>query len=442
MALFNCAGGNGGGGGGTSDYEQLSNLPQVNNNILIGNKSASDLGLVGAVAGKGLSTNDYTDADKAIVGGVTSALADKVDKVTGKGLSTNDYDNTAKGIVDGVTSALAGKVDTSSVGSANGVAELDANGRVPSSQLPSYVDDVLEYADLAHFPAAGETGKIYIADDTNKQYRWSGSGYAEISESLALGETSSTAYAGNKGKANADAIAGIKNGTSINSFSAVETALAGKANSSDLGDKSNLTTTDKSSAVAAINEVDWKAGTFGPYNVADATDIKDFIQKVITLADTDLASKPAYKLYRIFSIYHNLDIFYGTIERQNTHGYSFVLNSASGNVAYRGYCDMSTNYLKVYRYTSLPIGQATLGTGFIAAFHDGNSYRCFVPFPFWASDANYTVALNGVSQVNVGNVLASASVETKYRTGFVLIVSGTYDYSKCGIAVNYTVTLN
>lgn len=222
MPLFNCAGGNGG-GGGTSDYEQLSNLPQVNNNILIGNKSASDLGLVGAISGKGLSTNDYTDTDKAIVGGVTSALA--------------------------------GKVDTSLVGSANGVAELDSNGRVPSSQLPSYVDDVLEYADLAHFPATGETGKIYIADDTNKTYRWSGSGYVEISESLALGETSSTAYAGNKGKANADAIAAIKDGTNIDSFGDVETALSGKANSSDLGDISNLTTTDKSSCVGAINEI-------------------------------------------------------------------------------------------------------------------------------------------------------------------------------------------
>lgn len=266
MPLYNCAGSNGGGGGGTSDYEQLSNLPQVNNNILIGNKSASDLGLVGAVVGKGLSTNDYTDADKAIVGGVTSALADKVDKVTGKGLSTNDYDNTAKGIVDGVTSALAGKVSTTSVGSANGVAELDANGKVPSSQLPSYVDDTVEgylnsvdgkfYADSSYTTEiAGETGKIYVTLDTNKTYRWSGSGFVEISESLALGETSSTAYAGNKGKANADAIAAMKNGTNIDSFGDVETALSGKANSSDLGDKSNLTTTDKSSAVAAINEV-------------------------------------------------------------------------------------------------------------------------------------------------------------------------------------------
>lgn len=158
-------------------------------------------------------------------------------------------------LMTAIGNKLSGKVDTSDVGSANGVAELDANGRVPSSQLPSYVDDVLEYADLAHFPATGETGKIYIAEDTNKTYRWSGLGYAEISESLALGETSSTAYAGNKGKANADAIAAIKDGANIDSFGDVETALAGKANSSDLGDKSNLTTTDKSSVVGAINEV-------------------------------------------------------------------------------------------------------------------------------------------------------------------------------------------
>lgn len=81
------------------------------------------------------------------------------------------------------------------------------DGKVPSTQLPSYVDDVLEYSSTSAFPATGESGKIYVATDTNKTYRWSGSAYVEISESLALGETASTAYAGNKGKANADAIA-------------------------------------------------------------------------------------------------------------------------------------------------------------------------------------------------------------------------------------------
>lgn len=88
----------------------------------------------------------------------------------------------------------------------DGKADL-VDGKVPASQLPSYVDDVLEYASTAVFPVTGESGKIYIATDTNKTYRWSGTGYVEISESLALGETASTAYAGNKGKENADAIA-------------------------------------------------------------------------------------------------------------------------------------------------------------------------------------------------------------------------------------------
>jgi len=60
--------------------------------------------------------------------------------------------------------------------------------------------DVLKYANQAAFPSTGETGKIYIAIDTNKTYRWGGTGYVEISASLALGETSSTAYRGDRGK--------------------------------------------------------------------------------------------------------------------------------------------------------------------------------------------------------------------------------------------------
>lgn len=115
----------------------------------------------------------------------------------------------------------------------DGKADLE-NGKVPSSQLPSYVDDVVEYASASLFPATGESGKIYVATDTSKTYRWSGSGYTEISESLALGETSSTAYPGNKGKQNADAIAAIKDGTTIDSFGDVETELV--AINSTIGD--------------------------------------------------------------------------------------------------------------------------------------------------------------------------------------------------------------
>lgn len=91
-------------------------------------------------------------------------------------------------------------------GKANGLASLDDSGKVPSTQLPSYVDVVLEFTQLDQLPKPGESGKIYVVTSTNLQYRWSGSDYVEISKSLALGETSSTAYPGDKGKATTDVV--------------------------------------------------------------------------------------------------------------------------------------------------------------------------------------------------------------------------------------------
>lgn len=68
-------------------------------------------------------------------------------------------------------------------GAPNGVAPLGTDQKVPAANLPSYVDDVLEYANLGAFPATGEAGKIYTALDTGKIYRWGGSTYVEISAS-------------------------------------------------------------------------------------------------------------------------------------------------------------------------------------------------------------------------------------------------------------------
>ena len=110
------------------------------------------------------------------------------------GSSTNPVQNKV------IKTELDQKMDSTLKGAVNGVAELDESGKVPSSQLPSYVDDVLEFDSQSAFPGTGESGKIYVAKDTNKTYRWSGSSYVEISASLALGETSSTAYPGDKGK--------------------------------------------------------------------------------------------------------------------------------------------------------------------------------------------------------------------------------------------------
>ena len=92
------------------------------------------------------------------------------------------------------------QVKRSEMGVADGVATLDGNGKVNSAQLPAYVDDVLEYANLAAFPVTGTSGIVYVAADTNVTYRWSGSAYVVIGSDLALGETSSTAYRGDRGK--------------------------------------------------------------------------------------------------------------------------------------------------------------------------------------------------------------------------------------------------
>lgn len=137
----------------------------------------------------------------------TTRQSDTADAIT-------QANNATKNCVDATTD-LQTKLSenyfvlTSDKGLANGVAELDQNGLVPSSQLPGYVDDVIEgyfnddkfYKDSAFSEDIyGETGKIYVDLETNKTYRWSGNTFIIISETLALGETSSTAYRGDKGK--------------------------------------------------------------------------------------------------------------------------------------------------------------------------------------------------------------------------------------------------
>lgn len=119
-----------------------------------------------------------------------------------------DYTRESSWILIGDTSELNSKVQQfiNSKGAPNGLASLNESGVIPSTQLPSYVDDVVEGATFSNLPSKGESGKIYIVTSTNIQYRWSGTAYVEISKSIALGETSSTAYPGDKGKATTDVV--------------------------------------------------------------------------------------------------------------------------------------------------------------------------------------------------------------------------------------------
>lgn len=171
------------------------------------------------------------------------------------GVKGNSETNYRKGNVN-ITPANIGlgnvtnhtQVKRSEMGVANGVATLGADGKVPSGQLPSYVDDVLEYDKKPAFPATGETGKIYVAKDTNLTYRWSGTTYVEISPSLAIGETSSTAYAGDKGKALATRVTAVEGKASTNetNISSVSTRVTNIENGTKAAGKATkLATTRK-----------------------------------------------------------------------------------------------------------------------------------------------------------------------------------------------------
>lgn len=132
--------------------------------------------------------------------------------VTKGDVGLGNADNTSdlnKPISTATQTALDAKLNNSQKGVAGGLAELDANGKVPASQLPSYVDDVVEgylyngnfYSDAEHeHMITPESGKIYSDLATDRTYRWGGTAYTEVSASLALGETSSTAFRGDHGK--------------------------------------------------------------------------------------------------------------------------------------------------------------------------------------------------------------------------------------------------
>lgn len=130
-------------------------------------------------------------------------------------------------------------------------ANLSDNGKVPANQLPSYVDDVLEYGTFNTFPTTGEDGKIYVAQDTNLTYRWSGTRYVEISQSLALGETSSTAYPGDKGKQLSEDLK-AEIGRAKHEEDDIRAALVAEQNRAEVAEKNNRSLIQKNASDIAI----------------------------------------------------------------------------------------------------------------------------------------------------------------------------------------------
>lgn len=144
---------------------------------------------------KQLSTNDFTDAFKTKLEGLEKITIDNE-------LSNSSSNPVENKVVNAKITEIGDKYDEliAQKGKSNGIAPLSEAGIIDTQYLPSYVDDVLEYETKTNFPTTGENGKIYVDKTTNLTYRWSGTDYIEISPSLALGETSSTAYRGDYGK--------------------------------------------------------------------------------------------------------------------------------------------------------------------------------------------------------------------------------------------------
>lgn len=144
--------------------------------------------------------------------------------------STSSTSTTLAATPSAVKSAYdlaAGAIPLTQKGAANGVATLDSSGLIPTNQLPSYVDDVLEFANLAGFPATGETGKIYVALDTNKTYRWSGSAYVWINSIAGNADTATKLITARTIAATGDATWSVSFDGSANASAALTLASSG-----------------------------------------------------------------------------------------------------------------------------------------------------------------------------------------------------------------------
>lgn len=176
--------------------------------------------------------------DKLKIGGVDRPIQDTTSGFytkPGTGIPSTD-------LAEAVQTSLGkadGAIPSTEKGANSGVATLDANGKIPSSQLPGSVDEIIE----AYYKSAdgkfyehysegtytdeitGEASKIYVDLLTEKTYRWGGSAYVEISASIALGETNGTAYEGSKGKALKDKLDTVETNADVTDSENVKAAL-------------------------------------------------------------------------------------------------------------------------------------------------------------------------------------------------------------------------
>lgn len=282
--------------------------------------------------------------------------------------STNPVENKT------IYSALGGKADL-------------VDGKVPASQLPSYVDDVLEYEDLSAFPETGESGKIYVALDTAYEYRWTGSVYARLNEGVVLGETSSTAYRGDRGKIAYD---------------------DSRINKAAIGNLADLDTSAKSDLVSAINEA---------------------------LASSDGGVIEGYRLRIPGTTVTNMEDFAYWIN-QNQSAYNFIGTGLSSRVGVAYWCVLkfSNNPEYAYGYSSVPIDLKVTSGGISIKTHDSSGVGGVInSVPQFATMAPY---ISGTNIDLTINNWQTWTVDTGYTNAGAMYTGDSIVYYSGAVTVN------
>lgn len=202
------------------------------------------------------------------------------------------------------------------------------SGLIPSSQIPATVDEILEYSNLASFPATGESNKYYLDLATNKTYRWSGSVYVAINEGIALGETSSTAYRGDRGKTAYD-------------------------HSQSTGNPHSTTKSD-----IGLSNVDNTSDADKPVSTAQVTAIglkEDSANKSTTTADSASTSK--------FPVWSAIVSYFSASQIRSILGISTLSGSNTGDQDLSGLMVKSNNLSDL---TNTTIARTNLGLGTLA----------------------------------------------------------------------------
>lgn len=252
------------------------------------------------------------------------------------------------------------------------------NGLIPANQLPGFVDDVLEFDNISSFPLTGASGILYVAIDTNLVYRWSGSTYSLTSASLALGETSNTAYRGDRGKVayehsqfsgnpHGSTTADIEDSLNKRYVTDNEKSILSNTSGTNTGDETQLSIKQKVGNADSTND--------GVLISGDWINFNNKLSQVTTI----LAAN---------GVYDFKDLTPGNIY--------FV----SGDITLRGYADNTTNTDKGYYFYNTKVNSTVVitiqwlqGTGSSGTFvlRDGSNNTSFGTSAF---NSSITASIN------------------------------------------------